>query len=210
LSAIAKFLLQILQKSFCLLPWIFKLSNVCYSFSVALNMKHIFRTVICAWSMGLFCSAAYCAREDGIHRVEVHVSFYCYRLNGSRPPEILLLKRNNNRQIAPGKWECGGGQIHSNESFEVAVNRQLREETGLRASRWHPIDCYEIKLSDGTVVPGLAFSCRAQSGYNVRIDPKEHCEYKWATLDDIRNVDFVDSKIKQIITRLLVVQSRTW
>ncbi|MDR1255964.1 MAG: NUDIX domain-containing protein [Puniceicoccales bacterium] len=175
-----------------------------------LNMKHILHTVILGCLLGLFCNTAHCAREAKIHKVEVHVSFYCYRTGSNRPPEILLLKRNSDRQIAPGKWECGGGQVRSNESFEVAVNRQLYEETGLRASHWRPVDCYEIKLPDGVVIPGLAFSCRAQSGCNVKIDAQEHCEYKWATLDDISEVDLVDPKVRQIITRLLVTQSRAW
>ncbi|MDR3273940.1 MAG: NUDIX domain-containing protein [Puniceicoccales bacterium] len=174
------------------------------------DMKNIFRTVVCTCLLSLFCGAVHCAREEKVHKVEVHVSFYCYRVNGSRPPEILLLKRGNNRQIAPGKWECGGGQVRDNESFETAVNRQLYEETGLRASHWRPVDCYEIKLSDGTVLPGLSFSCRAQPDYDVKIDPREHTEYKWATLDDLSDIDFVSPKMKQIIARLLIAQGRTW
>jgi 8-oxo-dGTP diphosphatase len=173
-------------------------------------VKPIFLTVICTLLLGSFYNTAHCAREEEIHRVEVHVSFYCYRINGSRPPEILLLKRNDNRQIAPGKWECGGGQVHRGESFEAAVNRQLLEETGLRASHWRPIDCYEIVLNDGSTVPGLSFSCRAQTGLDVKLDPREHSKYMWATLDDLSKIDFVDSKMKQIITRLLIAQSRRW
>jgi 8-oxo-dGTP pyrophosphatase MutT (NUDIX family) len=166
--------------------------------------------ITCAVLLGSFHGVAHCAREEKIHRVEVHVSFYCYRVNGSRPPEILLLKRSDNRQIAPGKWESGGGQVRDNESFEAAAKRQLLEETGLCASHWRPMDCYEIALGDGALIPGLSFSCRAYPGFDVKIDPREHSQYRWATLDDLFEVDFVDPGMRQIITRLIIGQSRHW
>ena len=65
-------------------------------------------------------------------------------------------------------------------------------------------------LNDGSIVPGLAFSCRAQTGFEVKLDPREHGKYMWATLDDLSKIDFIDPKMKQIITRLLIAQSRRW
>jgi hypothetical protein len=67
-----------------------------------------------------------------------------------------------------------------------------------------------MRLDDGTIIPGLAFSCRAQPDCEVRIDPREHSGYKWATLDDLAEMEFVDPKMKQMIIRLLISQSRSW
>ena len=156
-----------------------------------------------------FSARAYAVREDGIKLIEAHVSFYCCRLGADRNAEILILKRKDNRQIAPGEWECGGGQVRPNESFESSVRRQLFEETGLKATHWRPLGCFEMKV-DGKTIPGLSFSCRVPYDVEVKIDDREHSEYRWATLDTIKDLEFVSPKMKQTIIHLLISQSRAW
>ncbi|MDE6432160.1 MAG: NUDIX domain-containing protein [Opitutales bacterium] len=157
----------------------------------------------------LFREQAYGLREDGIQLTETHVSFYCYRLGPDRNAEILILKRKTNRQIAPGEWECGGGQVREDEDFESAARRQLLEETGLKATHWRPLGCFEMKVG-GKIIPGLGFSCRVPYDVDVKIDKREHSEYRWATLDTIKDIDFVSPKMKQTIIHLLISQSRAW
>lgn len=157
----------------------------------------------------LFSGNAYGVREDDIQLIEAHVSFYCYRIGPDRNAEILILKRRVNRKIAPGEWECGGGQVQANESFESSVKRQLFEETGLKATHWRPLGCFEMNV-DGVVIPGLSFSCRVPYDVEVKIDEREHSEYQWATLDTIKDLEFVSPKVKQTITHLLISQSRAW
>lgn len=157
----------------------------------------------------LYNSKVYGVREDGLQLIEAHVSFYCYRLNPDKNAEILILKRQNNRKIAPGEWECGGGQVRINESFETAVQRQLYEETGLSASHWRPMGCFEMKVDD-KIVPGISFSCRVDYTNNVKLDNREHNEYRWVSLDEIKDLEFVSPKMKQTIIRLLISQSRAW
>lgn len=173
-------------------------------------MKKLWCRVFCCILFFATChNCIYAFREEGIHLIEVHVSFYCYRLNKNNVAEILLLKRTDDRQIAPGKWECGGGQVRVNESFELAAKRQLWEETGLHATHWRPLGCFEMKI-ENKIIPGLEFACRVSSDSEVKIDHREHVKYQWATLDGIKDLDFVDQKMKQTITRLLISQSRAW
>ncbi len=167
------------------------------------------RVIFCLVLFQLFTGRMYGVREEGVQLIEVHVSFYCYRLNSDRNAEILILKRKDNRKIEPGEWECGGGQVRINESFETAVKRQLYEETGLKATHWRPLGCFEMKV-DGKIIPGLIFSCRVPYDSEVKIDDREHSEYRWATLDTIKDLEFISPKIKQTIIRLLISQSRAW
>ncbi|MDR1401715.1 MAG: NUDIX domain-containing protein [Puniceicoccales bacterium] len=148
------------------------------------------------------------AREEKINKIEVFVSTYCYRINRVRGPEILILKRSPRRQLQPNLWECGGGSIHENENFEDAAKRQLFEETGVTATRWKVLDCFEVEVRPGIIVPGIIFSCKANSDAQVKIDPREHTEYRWATMSELEDTVFVDHKMHQAIIKLLMIQDK--
>jgi 8-oxo-dGTP pyrophosphatase MutT (NUDIX family) len=59
-------------------------------------------------------------REDGIHKIEVHVAGVCVREEG-KGWKMLAAKRKSTRSLFPNKWECGGGAVHSGEGFEAAL-----------------------------------------------------------------------------------------
>jgi 8-oxo-dGTP pyrophosphatase MutT (NUDIX family) len=147
-------------------------------------------------------------REEKINKIEVFVSTYCYRINKVRGPEILILKRATNRELFPNAWECGGGSVHENEDFESAAKRQLREEAGISASRWRTLECFKVEVKSGVVVPGLAFSCKANSDEHVKIDPREHSDYRWVTINELDNIIFVSQQMRQTIVKLLMVHDK--
>lgn len=148
------------------------------------------------------------AREEHINKIEVFVSAYCYRINGVRGPEILLLKRAEHREIYPGLWECSGGSVKENESMEAAARRQLKEETGINANRWKLVECFEVEVEPGIIVPGVAFSCKADGDVRVEIDPKEHIDYRWVRLDELENFPIVSQSMYQTMVKLLMLQSK--
>ncbi|MDR1433120.1 MAG: NUDIX domain-containing protein [Puniceicoccales bacterium] len=157
----------------------------------------------------IFCSGtAWCAREEKINRVEVFVSAYCYRINRVRGPEILILKRASTRELAPSMWECGGGSVHENENFEDAARRQLLEEAGITATRWKVLECFEVEVRPGVIVPGIAFTCKANADSPVKIDPREHTEYRWATIKELDDMALVTQKMHQSIVKLLMIQDK--
>jgi 8-oxo-dGTP pyrophosphatase MutT (NUDIX family) len=148
------------------------------------------------------------AREEGVNKIEVFVSTYCYRINRVRGPEILLLKRTPQRLSNPDLWECGGGTVHANESFEAAAQRQLQEETGMTASRWKTLECFEVEISHGEIVPGIAFSCKAKPDAQVKIDPREHAEYRWVTIGDMEDMPLVSMQMRKSIVKLLMTHDK--
>jgi 8-oxo-dGTP pyrophosphatase MutT (NUDIX family) len=122
--------------------------------------------------------------------------------------EILLLKRALTRELCPGVWECGGGTVHENENFEEAAKRQLLEETGLVATRWKTSGCFEVEVRTGQVVPGIAFTCKAKADAQVKIDPREHTEYRWVTIDELEDMIIVNQKMRKSIVELLLIQNK--
>jgi 8-oxo-dGTP pyrophosphatase MutT (NUDIX family) len=148
------------------------------------------------------------AREDGVNKIEVLVSTYCYRINRGRGPEILLLKRTASRSSNPNLWECGGGTVHANENFEGAAQRQLLEETGMTACRWRTMECFSVQIAPDEIVPGIAFSCKAKPDAQVKIDPREHSEYRWVTVGEIENMDLVSQQMRKSIVKLLMTHDK--
>lgn len=148
------------------------------------------------------------AREEHINKIEVFVSAYCYRINNLRGPEVLLLKRSAHRELYPSLWECVGGSVRENESLEAAAKRQLKEETGINANRWKLVECFEVEVKPGIIVPGVAFSCKADEDVRVEIDPKEHTDYRWVRLDELENFQIVSHGMYQSIVKLLMLQSK--
>ncbi|MDR1891239.1 MAG: NUDIX domain-containing protein [Puniceicoccales bacterium] len=156
----------------------------------------------------LYCANVEAAREEKINKIEVFVSAYCYRLNQKRGPEILLLKRAPHRELYPNVWECCGGSVRDNESFESAAERQLLEEAGITATRWKVLECFKVNVSPGTIAPGLIFTCKADQNAKVKIDPREHMDFRWATIDDIDNLQLIDQQMRQSIVKLLLIQDK--
>jgi 8-oxo-dGTP pyrophosphatase MutT (NUDIX family) len=148
------------------------------------------------------------AREEKINRIEVFVSAYCYRLNRSRTPEILLLKRAPNRKLCPDLWECCGGSVRNNESFESAAQRQLLEETGITATKWKVLECFEVYVDPNTLVPGLIFTCRAEQNVTVKLDPREHVDFRWVALNDLENFQLISKQMRHSIVKLLMIQGK--
>lgn len=118
-------------------------------------------------------------REEEQHLIEVHVSGICIRAERDRW-KLLAGKRTEDRAIFPGKWECGGGQVHRGETFESAVERQILEEFTLRVIAQNVIATYSIRIP-GLVIPGVRLLCVAQEEV-VLFDRREFSECRWVDL----------------------------
>jgi 8-oxo-dGTP pyrophosphatase MutT (NUDIX family) len=153
----------------------------------------------------LCCVNVEAVREEKINKIEVFVSAYCYRLNRAQKPEILLMKRAPSRELHPDLWECCGGSIRNDESFESAAQRQLLEEAGITATKWKVLECFEVQVNSDTLVPGLIFTCKASQNATVKIDPREHVDFRWVTLDDLENFPLINQQMRRSIVKLLLI-----
>ena len=135
------------------------------------------------------------AREEKRHTIEVHVAGVCFRETES-DIEVLIVKRREDRNLYPGKWECGGGQVHAGENFEEAVIRQIRQELGVIVKNVLVFGTYEIPAPDleQKKIPGVAFVCfwkEYANGEEPRIDEREHSEWKWQSINKLAEIDLI-------------------
>lgn len=151
------------------------------------------------------------SREKGVHKLEVHVSGVIFR-ETEKDIEVLIAKRNEKREIYPGKWECGGGQVHSGENFEEAVKRQMKSELNANVEKTIVFGTYEILVpgANQKKIPGVKFVCFLnkqnpfQKGNGPQIDEEEHEGWRWQSINDLGKIDFIPG-VREEITKGLGV-----
>jgi 8-oxo-dGTP diphosphatase len=151
-------------------------------------------------------------REEKRFEIETHVAGICM-MRIKQGVRILIAKRLNTRDLYPGKWESGGGQVKPGENFEEAIKRQMREEFGIEVKILTIIATYEIltpKLPQKKI-PGLKFLCTPANdkiAEGIKINPKEFSEHKWITEYEIDQFDFIRGVKKDILKALEYYKSQ--
>lgn len=101
--------------------------------------------------------------------------------------DVLLLERARH----PGFWQSVTGSQEGDESLLETAQREVAEETGIRAAAsrfidWQQVNRYEIYAAwrhryapDVTHNTEHVFSLCVDTGTAVTISPAEHLRYRW-------------------------------
>lgn len=100
----------------------------------------------------------------------------------------LLLKRSMSSKWYAGKWEFPGGKVDPGENFSEALQREVFEETGLRAAIQRVTGIAESEMPTVKVVH-LIMEGQAEAG-EVCLS-SEHDDYVWVDPEDILKMDLV-------------------
>jgi 8-oxo-dGTP diphosphatase len=111
-----------------------------------------------------------------------------------RNGKIFIAKRQMVGDMG-GRWEFPGGKIEDGEDLQQAVVREMQEEFG-------------VTVTVGSKITSGSFTHRGKpcsldvlevhfhhDGMSQSFILTEHTEYKWAELDEIPNLNFVDSDL---------------
>lgn len=133
------------------------------------------------------------AHKDGIERKAV-------RLIVKQDNSVLMLKRAK-RDRFPDFYELPGGGLNENEDIFSGAKRELYEETGLIIKEFisMPKHFDFNAASDNKKCRGYVFDILPK-GKDIVLNPHEHSEYKWITVDEIDNLDML-SNIRIIIKK---------
>lgn len=121
-----------------------------------------------------------------------------YSIDKGNRIEYLILQRKHHWK----GWEFPKGGINKDEKMKAAVRREVREETGLVPLKIKKFDfsgryLYKKKFADRTGIKGQTFSLYAAETKKgkVRIDRKEHSEYKWMSFGEaVKRIRFNNQK----------------
>lgn len=101
--------------------------------------------------------------------------------------KTLLVKRSGAAGINEGRWEIVYGRIDQHEDLVDAVNREVREETGIQQLEitkllriWH---IYRGEKEADKEVYGLTFYCETDQE-EITLS-SEHTEYQWLTFEEV-------------------------
>lgn len=112
--------------------------------------------------------------------------------------KFLVTKRPSHDDYMPNFWDTPGGTIDFGEKIIDALNREIKEETNLIVKIGNVIFCYDHVSGNIRHQFELVYLCDYVDG-EVKLDPKEHQEYRWVTLEemvDLPKIPFLEELVK--------------
>jgi|GEM_PF-955191 len=96
----------------------------------------------------------------------------------------LLLLRRHSDDLGGGMWAVPGGKQEPGEDPSTTAVREVLEESGLALELIDFLGVHEIRMPHG-VVHMKTFMTRVPSGSLITLDPDEHSEHRWFTIDEL-------------------------
>lgn len=117
------------------------------------------------------------------------VSIACIALlNG----KILVAHRNPTGQMG-GRWEFPGGKVEVGETDQEAVVREIKEEFGIAVAVGEKIaEASFIHNAENVLLHAYRIFV-PHDGIEKKYSLTEHTEYNWIQVEDVANLNFVDS-----------------
>ena len=98
--------------------------------------------------------------------------------------KYLLIQRSENCNNFKGAWETPGGKIDDGESFEDALVREIREETGLSVIFDSVAGAVDFDIP---AKPDIRIAVLYMKAHTDSVDVKisdEHQDYKWLLISE--------------------------
>jgi len=99
---------------------------------------------------------------------------------------FLLLKRSEDRERFPGKWEFSSGEIEDEEPRNAAL-RELEEETGLKGTHLKTGEAFTVQTGEGffRIHP---FLVKVEGEQELS---REHEKFEWIKPEELEEFDTV-------------------
>lgn len=114
--------------------------------------------------------------------------------------KILVVKRSDGDDHKPGVWETPGGGVDQEEAPQKALEREIKEETGLDVIVGDSINIFTFRKDTGEFKVGITFLCNLPEGVDdgaVALSP-EHSEYQWIQATAFKDLPSIPSLYQEI------------
>jgi 8-oxo-dGTP diphosphatase len=102
----------------------------------------------------------------------------------------------------PFRWEFPGGKVEENESYTLALKREIKEELNL-AIEVRSLITETVHISEQRTIFLKVFSANVISG---QLSENVHSQVKWVGIDELNDMDWLDAD-KKIIGEVIEYQN---
>jgi 8-oxo-dGTP diphosphatase len=116
-----------------------------------------------------------------------------------RADRRLLIGQRRRNDTSPLKWEFPGGKVEKNETPEVALARELKEELGVQLLRCAPIGKVQHKYANVSEMLEILFY--AATIKEDEVSPQSFERVAWVLPKELGDYDFLAAN-SQLIAHL--------
>ena len=114
--------------------------------------------------------------------------------------KYLLLHRSLEKypEVTQNRWDIVGGRIDPGTDLLNNLKREIKEETGQDLQGQPKL----IGAQDILRVPGkhiVRITYLGEIDGEIKIDPEEHDDYRWFTLEEIKQRDDIDKYFMELL-----------
>lgn len=114
--------------------------------------------------------------------------------------EILIVKRHPKSRTDPEMWELPGGKVEKGEDFDVALVREIKEETGLDAKIGDFCEAIQNDYMHKRTVQIMMYLKDIEGEVEIS---DEHTDWMWVNIDTLKTLALSTSLKK-------VLKKRNW
>lgn len=114
--------------------------------------------------------------------------------------EILIVKRHPKSRTDPEMWELPGGKVEKGEDFDVALIREIKEETALDVKIGDFCEAVQNDYMHKRTVQIMMYLEDMKGEVEIS---DEHIDWMWASLDTLKTLELSTSLQK-------VLKKRNW
>ena len=123
-----------------------------------------------------------------------------YALLKNKENKLLLLERSRSKT-----WCLPGGRLHTNEDWDIALLREIKEELGLDCVYPKPFGVNILK-DDYQTKYCVYFTLNCTDISKLRISD-EHSNLGWLGAEEVKALNIEDEKVKELILEYLYTDS---
>ena len=105
--------------------------------------------------------------------------------------KFLVIRRSLQDDFMPGVWDTPGGCLNFGEDPLKALARESQEEIGQNIKIDQLLYCHNQVYNPRHWFV-LIYQCQIIGDEKITLDPNEHCEYRWVTLAELKNLPKID------------------
>ncbi len=112
--------------------------------------------------------------------------------------KYLFTLRNDENSTIHNQWQIPGGGLEFGEKPEETLHREVREELGTKINLIHPEPFVDTEIRGTWQGIFISYLCELQD-QNAEITINEEAsEYKWFTLEELREVESLPGCVELI------------